>query len=79
MANRTKVSNIVVFLTIVNLCCCDKTVEVQTKYGAIVGKIENTVFKNKDYFAFRGIPFAEPPIEKLRFQVSYILKYYSII
>jgi hypothetical protein len=27
---------------------------------------------DKEYLAFRGIPYAKPPIDKLRFRVSYI-------
>ncbi|GJQ88752.1 hypothetical protein Trydic_g20374, partial [Trypoxylus dichotomus] len=41
---------------------------VRTANGYVGGTKERTVFKNKPYFAFRGIPFAKPPIGNLRFE-----------
>lgn len=39
------------------------------------GKVRGTVLKNldgEDYYAFLGIPYAKPPIGKLRFKVSFL-------
>lgn len=43
---------------------------VETKNGAIRGLVMQTFFNNKSYFAFKGIPFAKPPIGELRYKVS---------
>lgn len=43
---------------------------IETKDGKVQGIVETTLFKEVDYFAFRGIPFAKAPIGKLRFKVS---------
>lgn len=44
-----------------------KTIE--THNGLIRGIPSKTLLKNIDYFAFRGIPYAEAPIGELRFKV----------
>lgn len=48
----------------------DDHVVVQTKSGPVRGKSFNTLFDNKPYYSFRGIPFAEEPVNELRFKVS---------
>ncbi|KAK9885279.1 hypothetical protein WA026_010774 [Henosepilachna vigintioctopunctata] len=40
---------------------------VQTAYGKVRGKVLKS-YDNKDFYAFQGIPFAEPPVGNLRFQ-----------
>ncbi|XP_023953590.2 juvenile hormone esterase-like [Bicyclus anynana] len=45
-----------------------ETVEVKTKYGAVSGKVERTFIKQHNYFSFKGIPYAETPVGKLRFK-----------
>lgn len=50
----------------------DENVEyklIETTNGVIRGQIATTIFKQKRYYSFRGIPFAQPPIETLRFKV----------
>ena len=42
---------------------------VNTKNGPVQGATLQTIIENKAYTAFRGIPFAEPPIQSLRFKV----------
>lgn len=42
---------------------------IQTDLGLIRGRLESTVFENKPFYAFRGIPYAKPPIDSLRFKV----------
>lgn len=46
---------------------------VRIKSGLIRGEvIENPVSEsNKIYYSFQGIPYAQPPIGHLRFQVKY--------
>lgn len=41
-----------------------------TKSGEIRGKINQTLFDQKLYYSFRGIPYAKPPIDELRFKVN---------
>lgn len=48
---------------------------VETNYGKVKGIIGKTFFKEKTYFAFKGIPFAKPPIGELRFKVHPIMIY----
>lgn len=45
-------------------------VEVDIESGRIRGKRSLTLFREKPYYSFRGIPFAQPPIKDLRFKVS---------
>lgn len=42
---------------------------VTTKYGHLRGTKERN-FDGGTYFAFKGIPYAKPPIGNLRFAVS---------
>ena len=42
---------------------------IQTQGGKVRGSKELTALENKEYYAFKGIPFAEPPIGNLRFKV----------
>lgn len=43
---------------------------VETKSGPIKGQSATTLVLENDYFAFKGIPYAEPPIKSLRFKVK---------
>lgn len=47
-----------------------KLCTIETKSGAIRGRQNRTLFENKLYYSFRGIPFAKPPIKHLRFKVK---------
>lgn len=44
-----------------------KTIE--TENGAVRGKLDRTFLQNMPYYAFKGIPYAKPPIGELRFKV----------
>lgn len=44
----------------------------ETNDGTIQGLVQYTLFQRKPYYAFKGIPFAQPPIGHLRFKVSII-------
>lgn len=35
----------------------------------IRGQTEQTIYENRTFVAFRGVPFAEAPVGKLRFKV----------
>lgn len=41
--------------------------------GKIMGREGRTTNRNVPYYAFQGIPYAEPPVGNLRFQVSVFL------
>lgn len=41
-----------------------------TEYGDVQGVLKSTFLNNIDYYSFKGIPYAETPIEDLRFRVS---------
>lgn len=66
-------------LTSILICCISTThcldendiyCTINTKSGRIRGKQNQTLFEKIPYFSFRGIPFAEAPIGKLRFKVK---------
>lgn len=42
---------------------------VKITQGFLRGQIEQNC-KHENYYSFKGIPFAEPPVGKLRFKVS---------
>lgn len=43
-------------------------VNVQTSSGPVRGRTARTLFTNKSYFAFAGIPYGIPPVKELRFK-----------
>lgn len=52
-----------------------KTVE--TKYGAVRGLVKKTLLHQKTYYSFRGIPFAKPPVDELRFKAPGVAEPWS--
>jgi len=46
---------------------------VTVKQGCLQGILKRNVFDTQHYVAFKGIPFAAPPIGELRFKVGSIL------
>lgn len=48
-----------------------KTIEIAD--GSIRGVRETSLRKHVDFYAFRGIPFAKPPLGELRFKVNSVL------
>lgn len=45
---------------------------VETKTGQVRGKLFKTLYDQRPYYAFKGIPYAEAPVDNLRFKVSKI-------
>lgn len=43
---------------------------VHTKNGQLIGSVETTAIEKREFFAFRGIRYAKPPVGPLRFKVS---------
>lgn len=48
----------------------DQFIQIRTKNGLIRGLHETSQRKHVDFYAFRGIPYAKPPLDELRFKVS---------
>lgn len=47
-----------------------KTVEIAN--GSIRGTRQTSLWKKVDFFAFRGIPYAKPPVGDLRLKVFFV-------
>lgn len=47
----------------------NETKIIYTDCGLVKGRLEYTLWGNQSYYAFRGIPYAEPPLGDLRFKV----------
>lgn len=43
---------------------------IETESGQIRGQLHRSLFDQKYFYSFRGVPFAKPPVEKLRFKVK---------
>lgn len=48
---------------------CSEFRVIDTSDGAVRGVKNTTWWKNVDYYSFKGIPYAEKPIGRLRFKV----------
>lgn len=46
---------------------------VQTNDGGVRGIYETSRLTEKSFYAFRGIPYAKPPIDDRRFKVTHLL------
>lgn len=44
---------------------------VKTESGRIRGVQQTTVLNNKKFIAYKGIPYAKPPVGNLRFKVQF--------
>lgn len=44
--------------------------EIEIESGRVRGKLNATLFDEKPFYSFRGIPYAEKPINDLRFKVK---------
>lgn len=57
----------------IDLVNCDKYyVTVNTKCGPVLGVPQKTYLKNRSYISYKGIPYAQPPIGRLRFRVIFL-------
>ncbi|XP_031765760.2 juvenile hormone esterase-like [Galleria mellonella] len=55
-------------LVILTKTLANETVVIELQQRKLSGKVEKTFFNKQDYFSFKGIPYATPPIGKLRFK-----------
>jgi len=49
------------------------TLELSNGQGEVLGNYGSTAWTDQTFMQFRGIPFAEPPTEELRFRVSQLI------
>lgn len=52
---------------------------VQTNYGKVRGLYQTSDLIEKSFYSFRGIPYAKPPINELRFKVRRFLFFASYL
>lgn len=52
---------------------CDDIGMVNIQQGRLMGKVFDTVSKSATFYAFKGIPYAQPPVGALKFMVSFFL------
>lgn len=45
-----------------------KNISINVKQGTVIGK-QNQLLNGQPYYAFKGIPYAVPPLGDLRFKV----------
>lgn len=55
-------------LYILATATCHKFRTVSTNCGLVRGQQETSMLKKVSFYSFRGIPYAQPPIEELRFK-----------
>lgn len=51
---------------------------VDTSNGQIRGIKSTTLLKGNPFYAFKGIPYAKPPIDSLRFKVKIKLNFFFL-
>lgn len=62
-----------IFVIFVNLVI-SATVRVKTEYGDVEGITAKSLFGKRNYYSFKGIPYAKPPIDDLRLKVNFKIK-----
>lgn len=55
-------------ISLIQLIKCDQFKTIEIESGLIRGKILQSIYLKNNYFAFRGIPYAKPPVGELRFE-----------
>lgn len=45
--------------------------KITLKQGELIGREESSFPSGRTYYSYCGIPYAEPPVNSFRFQVSY--------
>ena len=70
-------------ISLINLTFSYNTILIKTNDGTVKGVKETALYSSDQYYAFRGIPYAQPPVGDLRFLVRVIdvfwIKIFSLI
>lgn len=66
-----KILEVVSFFVILHIAKASEYKIVTISTGKIRGQKYQTIYEQIEYYAYRGIPFAKPPIGNLRFKVHY--------
>ena len=53
-----------------NVLPTEEYLTVRTDCGVVRGRSEVTLLEKRTFYAFKGIPYAKPPIGELRFKVN---------
>ena len=59
-----------IFINLISLINCYNNIVIKTNDGLVKGEKLTSLFAKNNYYAFRGIPYAEPPVGELRFLVN---------
>ena len=72
-ANRKMIQHLLLVIFIITNVCAtsdNRSVKViETQNGKVQGSKLLTLVEQKEYYSFKGIPFAQPPIGSFRFKV----------
>lgn len=64
---------LLLLITVVALIKCEDDGNykiVKINQGSVRGQKLRAIFYETDYYSFKGIPYAEPPVDQLRYKVS---------
>lgn len=67
--NKNSIKLLIITISLLQLIKCDEFKTIEIENGLIRGQILKSIFLKSDYFAFRGIPYAKPPVANLRFEI----------
>lgn len=59
------------------MVCSEDNPVVETRAGKVRGSTVQSIL-GKVYYAFKGIPYARPPVGELRFQVSLQISFMNV-
>lgn len=68
--SRLKFIREIFFYFLFTMEALSNLITVSTECGRIQGTTEKTLLDRREFYSFKGIPYAKPPIGSLRFKVS---------